>query len=74
MKPEDRPDEIRPPTFDGPNDALWKRHPDVQWDSPAEDTALTFTTPAATGTRPSVPSAIGHQFIQNRTIARYAML
>ncbi|HEX7131068.1 MAG TPA: CocE/NonD family hydrolase [Iamia sp.] len=44
------PDEIRPPTFDGPTDAMWKRHPDVEWDSPAEDTALTFTTPAATGT------------------------
>lgn len=44
------PDEIRPPTFDGPTDALWKRHPDVHWTSPAEDTALTFTTPRATGT------------------------
>ncbi len=44
------PDEIRPPTFDGPTDAMWKRHPDVHWDSPAEDTALTFTTPPATGT------------------------
>ena len=44
------PDEIRPPTFDGATDALWKRHPDVHWDSPAEDTALTFTTPPATGT------------------------
>lgn len=44
------PDEIRPPTFDGPTDALWKRHPDVRWASPAEDTALTFTTPKATTT------------------------
>ncbi len=44
------PDEIRPPTFDGATDDLWKRHPDVDWDSPAEDTALTFTTPPATAT------------------------
>jgi predicted acyl esterase len=39
------PDEIRPPTFDGGTEDLWKRHPDLRWASPAEDTALTFTTP-----------------------------
>lgn len=44
------PAEIRPPTFEGGTEDLWKRHPDVHWASPAEETALTFTTPAATGT------------------------
>lgn len=39
------PDDGRDTTFDGGTEDMWKRHPDVHWDSPSEGTALTFTTP-----------------------------
>ncbi|NLV56676.1 MAG: CocE/NonD family hydrolase [Acidimicrobiales bacterium] len=41
------PDEGRKSTFDGGTDRMWKRHPDVHWESPGERTHLTFTTPEA---------------------------
>ncbi len=41
------PDEGRDSTYEGGTEDMWKRHPDVHWDSPAEGGALTFTTPPA---------------------------
>ncbi|MEJ7582843.1 MAG: CocE/NonD family hydrolase [Acidimicrobiales bacterium] len=38
----------RDSSFDGSTEAMWKRHPDVHWETSAEGTTLSYTTPAFT--------------------------